>query len=232
MIKSREEILQFNPVFTQHLLDIQDAKYNPRQEPLVEGDTITDDSGHDIRLTVELAKRINEEDYEDYAAIRDTNPIKHMPQIDWIMTKSYSAGKANTDKKLKQIVLALSELSRSFQQEDMVIMADLPVFWMGMPGEYPISTKTLSYFLDICDEQFMGGFKISWEDMEMFIPRLFELITENEDIQEVCMGFETLPAVFSICRHGDLHADYYSEEKIPSISDCISKYLKEVVQDD
>ena len=72
MIQSRQEILSINPIFTEHLLRVQKAKYQPAKEWVAGDSVILDESEEAVELSKEQADNLNKENQEYYFTNRDS----------------------------------------------------------------------------------------------------------------------------------------------------------------
>lgn len=211
MIQSREEILQINPVFTTHLIEVQKAKYIQQK---FEADEVVYDPEFEktITLTEEDANRINKEYSEYYKTHSDADPhLSHNKKYD--ETLNFISSQKEPQAYITAIATMLESLRRSLKQEHLLILGDWSTPWLNQENDYEPVANALNYLKEKVDDDFNGGFVLKEKELEEFIPHLFWLVRCNASLPEFLMSYNNCSFIVSICQYGTVHFEFYDAKE-------------------
>lgn len=237
MIKSREEILKINPVFTNHIINLQNSLYQPSvYKP---GEEVYDyDLKKIIVLSIEEAKSLTKMDKDYFEVIRDKNPHPNF-HLDYDGSLNFTCKQKNTTSYINALTIALENLGVYFNQEYIIILADRTIPWLCEKTDFEetdfdtIDNNQLSNALknlkEKIDNAFNGGFLLEREELKEFIPDLFWLETDNTLLTRSIIGYSNCSFVMNICEYGGLHIHFYNtKEKNEVVSVLKSSGFTEV----
>ena len=205
MIVTRQRILKINPVFSGHLSQVQKTKYEPIDVWVAGEEIYIDNTDETIVLSKEQAKKYNEEaqqfyqDHADSYEIRETNA--------WSGRVTIKSPKKDVKAYLTHIGKLIAKLS--LQHGKLMVLGDWDTPWLHQENDYPQLVRVFSYLKQYIDNRFNGGFILKPAEISNFIPHLFWLIRCNASLPEILMGFENGKTIYSICRYGMLHIEFY-----------------------
>lgn len=166
MIKpySREEILNLNKVFTHHLLDVQDAKHNPKNSEYVVGqEVILDDSNKSIVLTKELADKLNQNDWDHYQAKRDKRTSEI--EVKFAGNITLISSKKTPFEYLTQVGVTINELRIHTNNQHLIILGDWPTPWLNQENDYEPVKESFKYLERFITHDFKGGFLLNGKEL-------------------------------------------------------------------
>lgn len=214
MKKARTEILGINQIFTEYLINCQQAKYDQSVSPYHEGDATTlHNTDKAVTLTKEQAEALNKEDKEFFIANKDTNPFETELKANHLGSSILRSGKNSTKAYLTDLSESLEGLRLLLDQEALIILADWPTPWLYQENDYPPAKRAYEFFQGKIETSFNGGFELKSSELTGFIPHLFWLIRCNASLPEFRMTFPTSGMVISICQYGNLHLEFYDEKE-------------------
>lgn len=212
MTKTREEILNINPVFTKFVLELQ-MSYKP--EPFEEGESIMleldDDEG--TILTKELTEKLNKEQYEEFEANRDVNPFTNFEELKFIESRLVISSKDNTSEYLIDIANVIEKIRIELKEIDLIVLGIQNTPWLYQENEYLPVKNALDYLKQRIDNKFYGGFLLSKDEIQEFIPHLFWLTRCNASLPFFYMSFSKSKTIFTICKYGVLHFEFYDKNE-------------------
>jgi hypothetical protein len=219
MVKSRNEILKVNPVFSHHLLRIQEEKFKPDNDWQI-GDSAVLEGDHDTTvLTKEIAVQLNKEDDAYYEANRDHFEV--LINHERIAEHKLISAETSSEKYLKDIANSLTELSQ--QYGDLIMLGDWNTLWSLHQNNNKKALEAKAYFFKSIDPSFNGGFRLNENEINEFIPHLFWLTRCYPELPQLHIGFSNSNTIFNICRYGVLHLDFYDELEQPEVLQFLSE---------
>jgi len=193
MEQKRSTLLKINPIFTAHLINYQDSKYNPRTSLFEEGQKVFLKYGEKIvHLTREQAEILNQKDIASFNANKDTNPFGTDVIYPIVSEKALVSGKKNTKVFLLNLGETLEALRKKLKQQQLIILSDWPL----------LDSAVLRELTEISDKEITER-----------IPQLFWLTRRNATLPDFMMTFDSSKTVMSLCKYGVLHLDFYDKKE-------------------
>lgn len=212
---TRHSILKLNEVFTNHLIEVQIAKYKPSDDEYAEGDNIIlDDSNKVVTLTKEQADELNAEDRKYFESKKDNTPFDLNKKFKRVRSTTLISGQKDSHSYLKDLGQSLEKLRLKLKSSDLIVLGDWPIPWLSQNNDYQPAKEALDWFSKRIDREFNGGFLLKKNDLIEFIPRLFWLIRCNMSLPEIMMTFVDCKTIFSVCKHGVLHIESYDQVEL------------------
>ncbi|WP_339756824.1 hypothetical protein [Algoriphagus aquimarinus] len=209
MLESREEILKLNNCFTEHLISVQKAKYEPTDKWIVGESVILDDSDDEVVLTKEQADKLNKEEQQYFLDNRDEYNSQNLNK--WIGRTTLTSSKKDSQGYLNDLGQSLTDLSRDYGE--LIILGDWNTPWLNQQNDYPPVAKALQFLSQKIDKKFNGGFVLNSDEISEFTPYLFWLTRCNASLPEFMMTFKNSKTVIEICKYGVLHLEFYGEQE-------------------
>ncbi len=156
-------------------------------------------------LTKEIAARLNKEDDEYYAENKDYFEVDSNTK--WIAEHKLISAETSSDEYLNDIANSLTELSQ--QYGDLIILGDWNTIWSLQNNNNKKALEAASYFSKSINPTFNGGFQLSKDEINEFIPHLFWLTRCYPALPQFHVGFSDSNTIFNLCRYGILHLDFY-----------------------
>ena len=228
--KSREEILAINPVFSNHLMILQDDKYNPEYYKVMEGDEVfLEDQNMTVSISQEEADQINAEDLALYHDNKDHHKID--TAIQWFASEKLVPQEQESQSYLRALSDLFITLSHYYKDQQLLIMGDWPTPWLIQKGETKLAQEAFKYFKNYCKPTFSGGFIIDEEEIATLITHLFWLSRYNADLPDFLMSFEKGKTIFSVCKYGVLHIESYDADEHQDVMKSLKNMkLKKVTE--
>ncbi len=206
MVKSRNEILKINPIFTHHLLRIQKEKFKPDNDWQI-GDTAVLFGDNDTTvLTKEISVQLNKEDDSYYAANKDQFEID--TEYTWIAEHKLISAETSSEKYLADMANSFTKLSQ--QYGDLIMLGDWNTPWSLHLNNNKKAIEATSYFFKSIDKSFNEGFQLNKDEINEFIPHLFWLTRCYPELPQFHIGFSNANTIFSLSRYGILHLEFYN----------------------
>lgn len=210
----RSTLLHINPIFTAHLLNYQDSKHNPRTSLFKEGQEVfLKYDKKAVCLTKEQAATLNQEDLDYFNEHKDVDPFKTNAIYPFVSEKALVSSKKNKKVFLNDIGETLEALRSELQQKHLIVLGDWPTPWLQQNNDYAPVKVALNYLKTKILSSFTGGFQLKQKELIDFIPHLFWLTRCNASLPCFMMTFETSKTVFSLCKYGILHVDFYDKKE-------------------
>jgi hypothetical protein len=228
MTKTREEILVINPAFTKFILDLQ-MSYKP--EPFEEGESIILESDDDqgTILTKELTEKLNREQNEEFETNRDVSPFMNSEKLEFIESRLVISSKDNTTEYLIDIANSIEKIRIELKETDLIVLGTQNTPWLYQENEYLPVKNALDYLKQRIDNKFCGGFLLSEDEIQEFIPHLFWLTRCNASLPYFYMSFPKSKTVITLCKYGVLHFEFYDKnEKLKILKILSDKDFKEL----
>lgn len=184
---------------------VQAAKYQPAQDWQEGESVILGDADEAVVLTKEQAEQMNQEDLQYYVDNKDNYAVKELNQ--WVGKATLISSKQEPQQYLNDLGQSLAELSDHFGE--LMILGDWNTPWLSQENEYVPVAKAIQFLKQKIDPDFNGGFMLHDQEIAAFIPHLFWLTRCNASLPEFMMAFKHSKTVFSICKYGVLHGDFY-----------------------
>jgi hypothetical protein len=123
--------------------------------------------------------------------------------------------------KLSEVIEKLSQkLNQPF-----LFLLDYSTPWLYQENDFEPVQAAYKYLNSIgIDKEFVGGVLCSGDELKNFINHLFWLVRCNASLPECFFAGENTSFVLSICKHGILHLELYSEDE----KTLIINYCKEL----
>ena len=228
MTKTREEILEINPVFTKFVLDLQ-MNYKPELFEKGESIILDIDDDEGTILTKELVEKLNRRQNEEFETNRDVNPFKNSEELKFIGSRLAISSKDNTTEYLIDIANFIEKIRTELMETDLMVLGIQNISWLYQDNEYLPVKKALNYLKQRIDNKFCGGFLLSKDEIKEFIPHLFWLTRCNASLPYFYMSFPKSKTVITICKYGVLHFDFYDKnEKLKILKILSEKDFKEL----
>ncbi len=210
---TRKEALSLNPVFTTQLLQVQEVKYRPDGNEWEAGDQTTLDVREGtVVLSQAQADLLNQEAIDSFESNRDRSPFASDLRLLFAGSATLISPENTPDTYLQHLGETLEALRIHLGQPFLFVVGDWPTPWLTQENAYPPVQAALAFLKTQIDPTFSGGFKLKGSELTAFIPHLFWLVRGNMALPEFMIGFPEGKFVFSICKHGVLHFEFYDPE--------------------
>jgi len=229
MIKTRQEILSINPVFTEHLIRIQEAKYSPVGFEYHEGEKVILDEGL-VTLTRERAAQLNQECLQDFETSKDHSPFDRKMSLEWKGRTILVSSKQSVELYLSDIAYALAGLSEHFKNH-LFVISDHNTPWLYQQRNYAPVKNALKYLKSMVDVSFNGGFLFSNDELPVFIPHLFWLIRCNASLPTFMISWKDSCTIINLNKYGNLNLEFYDSAEQALLLDFFTKRQFRIIDD-
>ncbi|MDB5272307.1 MAG: hypothetical protein JWO58_674 [Chitinophagaceae bacterium] len=202
---SREEALACNKTLASYIVDLQNLLYNPSLSGnLLEPGEI---------YSQEECDESNKEMTEAYEKKKDqvsVIPIKENFKGRII----YTFSEKEVNRYLNHLASTFAILADKLQWRSVIFLLDYSTPWLSQKNDCEPVQKALDYLTRLgVNEDFTGGFKVNGNDLKEFIQQLFWIIRCNAALPYCFFSGENSAFVGSICKQGNFHFEFYSEEE-------------------
>ncbi len=220
----RKEALEINPLFASFIVSVQDAKYNPSKDyNIYKPKKMWVD--HVLRfVTQEECDKWNLKELEDFNKGKDYFEKSLNLKEKFCGSKTFGFEINSIENHIEKLSESIEKLSLKLNQQFLFLL-DYSTPWLYQENDFEPIQTAYKYLNSIgIDKEFIGGIQCSGDELKTFISHLFWLVRCNTSLPECYFGGENTSFVMSICKHGILHFEFYSEEE----KSQIIKYCKEL----
>lgn len=227
MVKSRKEILEINPSFTQFILNLQISFKPP---PFEAGDRV-DSVSFNLKgdkegvalLTQENADELNSDRNKVFEKNRDKNPFSKKTELEFIGSHLYKSSKENTTDYLSDISDIIEMIRIELGETSLMILGVENTPWLYQENDYEPVKNALDYLRERIDKKFNGGFLIKESELIEFIPHLFWLTRCNASLPYFFLSLPNSKTYINICKYGVLHFEFYNKNEKDIIINLLTR---------
>lgn len=214
-ILDRHQIFKLNRTFASFIIDVQDALYNPtldynKYEP---GKMYVEDSDKPRFVSQEECDKWNAEAFEEYLKRKDNTELfsikdRHAGETTYALSHA-----ADIDTYVEKLAETIVMLSDRLNWKAVIFLLDYSTPWLSQKNDYKPVKKAIDYLKRIrVNNNFIGGFKASGQDLNELTKNLFWLIRCNGALPSCYFSGVDTDFTANICKFGNIHFHFYSEQ--------------------
>ncbi|MDF2454514.1 MAG: hypothetical protein K0R51_507 [Cytophagaceae bacterium] len=212
----RNKALECNKNLASFIVDFQKVRYDPSVNDNLykAGEIMYVEGGSEPRvITKEESDKWNKEAIDAYEGNRD-----HIETISIAQNFKGSVIYRSTPTAIhayaSHLAARIKELTECLNWESIIFLLDYSTPWLQQENDYEPVKRAMDYLRQLgMDKKFTGGIKASGSDQADFVEHLFWLTRCNGSLPTCYFSGIESHTVFSICKHGSVHSEFYSEEE-------------------
>jgi hypothetical protein len=212
---NRQEILKLSKAFASFIINWQDQEYNPSQEY----NTYKAGMMYDMKLgkprhySQEEIDLMNAERLEEYNSKKD-NVVTGSIEENYSGTLIYNLPSAEISDYIENLAGSIETLAEKLDWEAVIFLLVYADPWLEQQNDYKPVKSALKYLKSIgVTDEFTGGFKANGNDLKELVKHLFWIFRCNAALPYSFFSGINKDFVGSICKHGNIHFHFYSENE-------------------
>jgi hypothetical protein len=220
----RPQIFKLNTTFASFIAEVQDVQYNPSLEHnrYEEGVYVEEN---------EKSRFVSQEECDKWTQQALIEYNKRKCHIATVSIKDKYKGEsvyqfptADINHYAENLAKGIENLTASLSWKSAIFLLDYSIPWLHQDNDYDPVKKALEYLKSIgVTNTFVGGFKANGKDLIELAKHLFWIIRCNASLPTCYFSGLHQDVVASICKHGNIHVQLYSEQDKSAIEKAATK---------
>lgn len=220
--QDRKEALFSNKTFASAMAELYEAHCSPSL--FSPGEKFSNEGKLEI-LTAETCKSLNEEVMAFYREHKDNVPVKN---LDWVCKRILlPVPDVPADKGIEMAAKSLDSLSSILKLNSWTFLTQGKGKWLAQENSFHKVVTAQRWLRDQgVDERFTEAITASGTQLQELVTHLLWLTRCNASMREIYLtgnqaNGEEMKLIGCLCKYGNIHWDFFSEEQYRSFSDAV-----------
>lgn len=220
---SREFVFKKCPQLAQHLMDYQQAMFNPLDDVYVEGDEVILelDSVTPTVLTEEQANQLNIEHAAYCMAMRDE--FDRTPKkATWFGRIIAELDAPTFEVFIENIGQSLVRLTLALGWDEVFVVCDARRPYLAQDNTYkPVRNATQNLLAMGMTRTSIEGAVLNENTIPDFFASIFWIVRCNASAPGICFSSSNSNIIGTLCKHGNIHFECYSQAELGLLKEAL-----------